>query len=110
VLLTRKPEKRPLSQNRGGGKNLLIFNLFTFSLSQGHKPEHEPTTSLKTPGAFYYLSYALRAARSKPRPHRSQCSKWRPQRLHRPEKFIGDGDISGTYRGYFQKSDVKIGL
>ena len=39
-----------------------------------------------------------------------QCSKWRPQRLHQPEKFIGDGDKSGIYRGYFQKSDVKIGL
>ena len=29
--------------------------------------------------------------------HLSQCSKWRPQRLHRPGKFIGDGDISGTF-------------
>ena len=25
----------------------------------------------------------------------NRCSKWRPQRLHRPGKFIGDGDISG---------------
>jgi len=40
----------------------------------------------------------------------TQYSKWRPQRLHRPGKFIGDGDISRKYRGDFQKSDVKIGL
>ena len=36
----------------------------------------------------------------------SQCSKWRPQ------GYIGPKNLSemGIYRGYFQKSDIKIGL
>ena len=40
-----------------------------------------------------------------------QCSKWRPQRPHRPAKFIRDGDISRIYGDIFKnrmsKSDCK---
>ena len=37
-----------------------------------------------------------------------QFSKWRPQRLHRSEKFIEDGDISGIFfKNRMSKSDFK---